>query len=112
MNSELGDDDWQNIEIPDELIDFPETIKNKTIKNKEKELKELEDRKLVEASELPLINELFTTRTDEITKEPIMKEPITDEIMKEPIMKEPITNIDNKTRKTRKSKSKNKKGKK
>ena len=91
MNSELGDDDWQNIEIPDELIDFPETIKNKTIKNKEKELKELEDRKLVEASELPLINELFTTRTDEITKES-------------------ITNIRDKKRKTRKSK--NKKGKK
>ena len=91
MNSELGDDDWQNIEIPDELIDFPETNKNKTIKNKEKELKELEERKLVEASELPLINELFTTRTDEITKES-------------------ITNISDKKRKTRKSK--NKKGKK
>ena len=102
MNSELGDDDWQNIEIPDELIDFPETNKNKTIKNKEKELKELEERKLVEASELPLINELFTKITDEITKESR-----TDEIMKEPII-----NIDNKKRKTRKSKSKNKKGKK
>lgn len=110
MNSELGDDDWQNIEIPDEFIDFSETNKNKTIKNKEKELKELEDRKLVEASELPLINELFTTRTDEITKEQIIIAPIpTETINTELITKEPIINIDNKKRK---SKSKNKKGKK
>jgi hypothetical protein len=93
MNSELGDDDWQNIEIPDELIDFPETIKNK-----EKELKELEDRKLVEESELPLLNELFTTKTNDI----ISKEPIT----KEPITKEPITNIKHKKRKIRKGNNK------
>ena len=88
MNSELGDDDWQNIEIPDELIDFPETIKNK-----EKELKELEDRKLVEESELPLLNELFTTKTNDI-------------ISKEPITKEPITNIKHKKRKIRKGNNK------
>lgn len=99
MKSELGDDDWQNIEIPDELIDFPETIKNKTIKNKEKELKELEERKLVEASELPLINELFTTRTNDI---------ISEQVIIEPIMRE-LTNIKDKTRKSKNKKSKNKK---
>jgi len=98
MSGELGDDDWQNIEIPDELIDFPETIKNK-----EKELKELEDRKLVEASELPLLNELFTTRTNDI---------ISEQVIIEPIIKEPITNIKHKKRKTRKGNNNNKKCKK
>jgi len=53
------DDDWENIEIPDLIVNLQDTIKNR-----ERELKLLEERKMMEDAELVLAEDLFNKNQD------------------------------------------------
>ena len=55
------EDDWENIEIPDLCSEV-------SIKNKERELKLLEERKLMEESDLDLAKELFNGEQEKINE--------------------------------------------
>ena len=59
--------DWENTEIPDLTINIEEFTKNK-----ERELKILEQRKMMEESDLILAEELFCENKNKLTKEPII----------------------------------------
>ena len=55
------EEDWENIEIPDLIINFQETVKNK-----EREKRLLEERKMMEEADLALTNELFDEIKEQI----------------------------------------------
>lgn len=57
------EDDWENIKIPDLIINYQETVKNK-----EREKRLLEERKMMEEADLALTNELFDETKKQINE--------------------------------------------